>query len=515
MVTTPSAHAGSPSLPEGTLLAGRYVLGRMIGEGGMGEVYLATHHKIDKQVALKLLAPEQARRPRTVSRFLQEAKAASKIRHPNIVDITDFGEDQGRAFFAMEYLEGEDLSFLLKREGRISWERTRAIMVQLLEGLGAAHDAGILHRDVKPHNCFISPREHSPEFVKIIDFGIAKIRDGSEEQLTRTGAIMGTAEYMSPEQGQGAELDGRSDLYSVGVILYRMLVGRVPFKAGNPMATVFQHVHDAPVPPSKACPEAKFGGMVDALLAKALAKEPDDRFASPAEFIAAMQAIEDPGAAAPREGTRVRPWPIVAGLVLVLLAVGGWIASRSWAPSTPPAETTAAFEEAKASRSSAPDPPPNVDPAGPADTPERVDVAAAALSADERPASEASVPADADADPRSEPTPPLERSEAAEADADDPPAPRPSVPLRRSQRQVQNVLQKLRGKVTACGKKSGLFPGEKVSVTASIGTGGKPTKVSVSGAHAAEGVACITKALKRAKFGPAQRVQTVEHRFTI
>ena len=220
------------TLQPGTVLAGRYRIETLIGEGGMGDVYRAKHLKIDKDVAIKVLAPEQMRRPRTVSRFLQEAKAASRIRHENVVDITDYGESDGCAFFVMEYLAGEDLSFLLKREGRLPWARIKPICIQLLRALSAAHAAEIVHRDIKPHNCFLTERGGKTDFVKVIDFGIAKLYgEGSGEQLTKTGAIIGTAEYMSPEQGMGAELDGRSDLYSVGIIMYRMLTGEVPFSA--------------------------------------------------------------------------------------------------------------------------------------------------------------------------------------------------------------------------------------------------------------------------------------------
>ena len=243
------------TLEEGTVLAGRYKLHGLIGEGGMGDVYLATHLKIDKKVAVKVLAPEQMRRTRTVNRFLQEAKAASKIRHPNVVDITDYGEAEGCAFFVMEYLEGEDLSQMLKRIGRIEWERAKRIATQLLEALSAAHKAGIIHRDIKPHNCFITPTDRERDFVKVIDFGIAKLREGTGEQLTRTGTIVGTAEYMSPEQGLGQELDGRSDLYSVGIILFRMLTGEVPFKAANPMGVLYHHIHSDVLPPARPAPK--------------------------------------------------------------------------------------------------------------------------------------------------------------------------------------------------------------------------------------------------------------------
>lgn len=502
---TPGERTG---LLPGTTLAGRYEIDRLIGEGGMGDVYLAKHLKIDKLVAIKVLAPEQTRRPRTVSRFLQEAKAASKIRHDNVVDITDFGDDAGRAFFVMEYFEGEDLRFMLKREGRISWRRARAIAIQLLEGLGAAHNVGIVHRDVKPHNCFITPRESNAEFVKIIDFGIAKLRDGSEEQLTRTGAIMGTAEYMSPEQGQGAELDGRSDLYSVGVILYRMLTGDVPFSAGNAMAILYQHVHTPAVPPTEACPDGELGPDVDALVAKALAKDPDERFASAREFVEALRAIDDPLAGAAGASSRRGPWLAGLGLaVAAAIGAAGWIALQDDDDTRAPAQVheqkvadaSAAPESTSTAKKAAPNErPPNDKP-----PPEQPPTA--------QPTADAPTPDRAAPTPDTTPTPPVEANADAKAES----AAAPSIPVRRSKRRVDTVLGKLAAKVRACGKKSGLFPGEKVDVKLTIGPEGRPSSVKVSGSHAAAGEACMVSAIKRARFGAAQRSQSVDHRFTI
>lgn len=504
-ITAPDGTPGERTgLAHGQQLAGRYEVDRLIGEGGMGDVYLAKHLKIDKEVAIKVLAPEQTRRPRTVSRFLQEAKACSKIRHDNVVDITDFGEDAGRAFFVMEYLDGEDLSQLLKREGRLPWRRTRRIAIQLLEGLGAAHDAGIVHRDVKPHNCFITPRENNPDFVKVIDFGIAKLRDGSEEQLTRTGAIMGTAEYMSPEQGQGAELDGRSDLYSVGVILFRMLTGEVPFAAGNAMAILYQHVHTEVRKPSEVCPEAEYGEDVDALVAKAMAKDPDDRFATSKEFIEALRAIDDPGAsqmirtAAPKRG---KTWALAAAAVLVL---GGAAAALSGALGG----TDEGPNRAAVAAKSTDDAPVKAAPVEPKPAP--VPVEPKDAEPPEPPEPETKAVVDPDPKPAAD-----EGAETGDAEPEPDEPEEAAIPARRSNRKIDNVLGKLSSKMKACGKKGGLFPGEKVDVSIVIGPDGKATKVDVSGSHAAAGESCMKGAIKRARFGAAQRPQTVEHRYTM
>jgi serine/threonine-protein kinase len=488
------------ALAEGTVLAGRYRVERLIGEGGMGDVYLATHLRIDKPVAIKVLAPEQMRRPRTVGRFLQEAKAASKIRHDNVVDITDFGEAEGCAFFVMEYLDGEDLSQLLKRETRVSWPRAKDICVQLLAGLGAAHDAGIIHRDVKPHNCFITPRESRAEFLKVIDFGIAKLNDGSEEQLTRTGAIMGTAEYMSPEQGQGLELDGRSDLYSVGVILYRLLTGQVPYRGGNPMAILYQHIHAPLPPPSEACPEAGISGQLDALVAKALAKDAGQRFATAAEFIAAIEAIDDdaPAASAARAGTSGTVLAFAAGVgVLMLMGAVALAWSLVGTPATPGDAPVVAQRGADAKVEAAA-PAPEPEPAAESPTPVAVPVAP------EPDAPEPELVADDDAGAGADPA----DDDAAATDD-------PKLPARRSARKLDAAFGRVAARVQACGKQAGLFPGEKVTVDAKIATSGKVTSVTVQGAHNAAGKSCIVGAVKKAAFEPAGRSQTASHRFSI
>ncbi len=503
------------ALDPGTVLAGRYRVERLIGEGGMGDVYLATHLKIDKPVAIKVLAPEQMRRPRTVSRFLQEAKAASKIRHDNVVDITDFGEAEGCAFFVMEYLDGEDLHQLLKREKRVSLPRAQAITTQLLGGLAAAHDAGVIHRDVKPHNCFISARESNPEFVKVIDFGIAKLRDGSEEQLTRTGAIMGTAEYMSPEQGQGLELDGRSDLYSVGVILYRMLTGRVPFRGGNPMAILYQHIHGQLVPPSEACPEAQLPAQVDALVAKALAKEPADRFATAAEFAAAVAAIDPNATSVPARpsGSRHR---VIAGVIAAAAVLGvGALAWRMLAGSDDASAVAAAPAVAPVDIEVDAEPPatPTGDDAEPDPaTPTAPDLAGTDTEdgrddRDGEPAADTAETGDGagDGDSGEADTETIDAAEAASV----------KTVARRTSRHIEAGFERVASKVKACGKQAGVFPGEKVSVDAKIAPSGKVTAVTVKGAHAAAGKACIVAAVKKAKFDEASRPQSATHRFSM
>lgn len=492
------------TLEPGTVLAGRYRILELIGEGGMGDVYRATHLKIDKDVAIKVLAPEQMRRPRTVSRFLQEAKAASKIRHENVVDITDYGESDGSAFYVMEYLAGADLSQVLKKVGRMPWSRIKPICIQLLEALSAAHAAEIIHRDIKPHNCFLTERGGNPDFVKVIDFGIAKLYgEGSGEQLTQTGAIIGTSEYMSPEQGMGHELDGRSDLYSVGVIMYRMLTGDVPYRGSNPMAILYQHIHADRIPPSKACPEAEVSPEVDALVLKALSKDREDRFESAEALIEAIEAIDETSTAAivPAPQPRRPPWLAIGAIALVLgLGVLGWAMMGGETPPPPttdPIATPSGDEAIPDVGEAAPGPDgPGTTGSTTAPEPESTSGSEASSSASttETGAATGETEADAGTDTGS--------------DSSD-------LPARRPQREIRGRLSKIDSKVRACGKKAGLFPGESVEVRIQIAPSGKVQSAKVQGAFSRTGASCIEGAVRSVRFSEARRTQAIQHRFTL
>jgi len=257
LVTT-SQISANPLNPDdpliGRVLAGKYVVERRIGEGGMGLVYQGVHRDIDKRVAIKVLRDDLSRRPEVVARFRQEARSASRIGHENIVDISDFGETtRGASYFVMEFLEGEDLANVLGREGTLDPERSGAIVLQCCRALSATHDKGIVHRDIKPENIFLTKRDSVDDFVKIVDFGIAKMSDIETDgapgrKLTKTGMIFGTPEYMSPEQAAGKELDHRVDVYALGIILYECMAGRVPFVGDTFMGVLTQHLF-AELPP--------------------------------------------------------------------------------------------------------------------------------------------------------------------------------------------------------------------------------------------------------------------------
>lgn len=273
----------------------KYDVVRRIGEGGMGLVYEAVHSFIEKRVAIKVLREDFSRRPEVVERFRQEAKSASRIGHENIVDIVDFGETpSGASYFVMEFLEGEDLANVLARETTLSQGRTIKIIAQCCRALGAAHSKGIVHRDMKPENIFLTKREGGEDFVKIVDFGIAKMSDIETEgapgrKLTKTGMIFGTPEYMSPEQAAGKGLDHRVDIYALGVLLYECLTGRVPFFGDTFMGVLTQHMFEDPPPLREVNPHVECSAELEMVIAKAMAKSADDRYATMDELAEALE----------------------------------------------------------------------------------------------------------------------------------------------------------------------------------------------------------------------------------
>jgi eukaryotic-like serine/threonine-protein kinase len=267
----------------GSTLSGRYRIIRKIGEGGMGIVYEAEHVLIEKRVGLKVLREDFSNRFDVVERFRQEAKSASKIGHEHIIDISDFGVTaSGANFFVMELLHGRDLAEELEKRGPLSPRRALGIVLQCAEALGAAHAKGIVHRDMKPENIFLVDRKNEEDFVKIVDFGIAKMNDietgGPGRKLTKTGMIFGTPEYMSPEQGAGKPLDHRVDIYALGIILYELLTGRVPFMGDTFMGILTQHMFEQ-VPPLKTMnPRCNVPDEVERVVFRAVCKDPDERY---------------------------------------------------------------------------------------------------------------------------------------------------------------------------------------------------------------------------------------------
>ncbi|WP_224249114.1 serine/threonine-protein kinase [Hyalangium gracile] len=281
----------------GQTLAKKYRVEALIGEGGMGKVYRARQLALDKQVVLKVLRQSLLSDERTVARFQREAKAASRLNHPNSISILDFGQaEDGALFIAMEFVPGQDLHQVLSREWPLPESRVVRIVSQVLSALSDAHGAGVIHRDLKPENIMVEQRRNEPDFVKVLDFGIAKITDSSGEDvpaLTRAGFVCGTPEYMSPEQARGAQLDHRSDLYAVGVILYQLTTGLLPFESDSAVGFATKHLTEEPPPPSRRRPDARISPAMERLILRALSKDPNDRPANAEAFKAELLAVLD------------------------------------------------------------------------------------------------------------------------------------------------------------------------------------------------------------------------------
>jgi serine/threonine-protein kinase len=254
----------------GRVFSNRYEIQRELAQGGMAEVYLAHDQLLNRPVALKALFPEYAREPSFVERFRREAQAAANLNHPNIVAIYDWGQEDGTYFIVMEYVEGRSLRDLIRSEAPLDPNQAAEITAEIASALGFAHRNGVVHRDVKPGNVLLT----RTGTVKVTDFGIA--RAGASDGLTQTGSVMGTATYFSPEQAQGLPVDGRSDVYALGVVLYEMVTGVAPFTADSPVSVAYKHVREDPVPPSERNPDVP--PDLEVVIATALAKDPEHRY---------------------------------------------------------------------------------------------------------------------------------------------------------------------------------------------------------------------------------------------
>lgn len=266
----------------GSVVDGRYEVQSVLGEGGMGTVYRVRHKALERPLALKALRRDLSKDADLPTRFIQEAKAAAAVEHPNVVQITDFGTlPTGQPYFVMELLEGEALSHIIRDTGRISSSRAVGIAIQIAEALGAAHAAGVIHRDLKPDNVNVRATGHH-DVVKVLDFGLAKVAGTS--RLTRAGMVFGTPHYMSPEQAAGDPSDHRVDIYALGVLLFEMITGRLPFEADSFTGVLAMHMYMEP-PSMSALVGAPLGRIEDITL-RCLAKKPAERYATMGDLLA-------------------------------------------------------------------------------------------------------------------------------------------------------------------------------------------------------------------------------------
>jgi serine/threonine-protein kinase len=275
----------------GKVLDGRYQIENVLGEGGMGIVYRAVHTTLGKQLAIKVLRPEVSKKEEILARFKQEARSASAIGNQHIIDISDFGVlPDGSTYFVMEFLGGKSLTEALQ-DGKFETSRTIRVARQLCNALGAAHEIGVVHRDLKPDNVQLIERDNNSDFVKVLDFGIAKV-GGASSKLTQAGQVFGTPHYMSPEQCAGTAVDNRTDIYAIGVMMYEMATGQVPFDADNLMGILTKHMYENPIPPRDFDPPTDVPPALEAVIMKALAKKPEGRYQNMAEMAADLQAAE-------------------------------------------------------------------------------------------------------------------------------------------------------------------------------------------------------------------------------
>ncbi|HEV8548086.1 MAG TPA: serine/threonine-protein kinase [Polyangiaceae bacterium] len=353
-----SEQSGPPKLPEGAIIAGRYKILGFIGAGGMGAVYRAEHVHMRKTVALKLLHKEFLGVDEVVARFEREAIAAARIEHPNVVAASDFGKlEDGSFYLVLEFVAGTSLRALIEKNGALPLARTLRIAQQTVQALGAAHAAGVVHRDLKPDNVMLVATSDGTDRVKVLDFGIARIaqpdpkRDSTK--LTQVGMVMGTVAYMSPEQATGQAVDERTDLYSLGIMLYEMIAGRVPFDAELPSQVLARQLVEEPPPLPVSTPPALARLVLDLMQ-----KKPEDRPATAQEVLdrlAELTATPSGRVLAPPEPPRVLLYAI-AGAIAVIGALAFALSGKKSEPTPASAEPSASApsESATGDRSDAP-----------------------------------------------------------------------------------------------------------------------------------------------------------------
>ncbi|MCC6977374.1 MAG: serine/threonine protein kinase [Candidatus Melainabacteria bacterium] len=285
----------------GTVLAGHYEILEVLGQGGMGVVYRGKHSLMERIVAIKMLLSQLISDTNSVKRFQQESKAAARLKHPHIIDVYDFGiSPAGQPYIVMEFLEGTPLSDLIKKEGQIGVERSIKLISQACDALDHAHKQGVVHRDLKPSNIVLTQYDEEKDYVKVVDFGVAKLIEAGNnnegQRLTQAGEVCGSPVYMSPEQCMGQDLDARSDIYSMGIVLYETLTGKLPILGKTMVDTMSKHISEPPVPFNEARPDLYIPERLEWVVLKAMAKDPAQRHQTMEEFKLDLDlAIPRPG----------------------------------------------------------------------------------------------------------------------------------------------------------------------------------------------------------------------------
>jgi serine/threonine-protein kinase len=319
-----SASAGSDLM--GTIVADRYHILKKLGEGGMGQVYLAEHVKMGRKSALKVMNPGMNQDADAIARFNREASNASRLNHPNICAIYDFGETpDGLIYLAMEFIEGTSLTSLVEKNGALPPARAASIIHQSADALQVAHDAGIVHRDLKPDNIMIAKNRDGTDLAKVVDFGIAKAHSSDAQKVTKTGLVVGTPEYMSPEQLAGDKLDGRSDIYSLALVAFNCLTGKLPFPAESAQEAMIARLVEQPRSLAELKPDVAWPPEVQAVMDKALARDANERYQSAAQFGRELWAACEsmPSSQAAEAGTQVLSAPAAPSVPKTRIATPG------------------------------------------------------------------------------------------------------------------------------------------------------------------------------------------------
>ncbi len=328
----------------GSIVAERYHILKKLGEGGMGTVYLAEQVKMGRKAALKVMNPGMNSDPDAIARFNREAANASRLNHPNVCGIYDFGETpEGLIYLAMEFIEGESLTSLIEKNGYLAAPRAASIIHQAADALAVAHDYGIVHRDLKPDNIMIAKGRDGSDMVKVVDFGIAKASSSDAQKVTKTGLVVGTPEYMSPEQLAGDKLDGRSDIYSLGLVAFNCLTGLLPFPSNSAQEAMIMRLTDQPKTLAEIKPDIEWPPELQAVMDKVLARDADERYQKSAEFGRDIaKAVENmPAAVAAAAGTMVMGAPAGGDLPKTRMAAKGSATAKIEAPAPVAAPTAA------------------------------------------------------------------------------------------------------------------------------------------------------------------------------